>query len=422
VIEGLPLFRVDRLLEERKTAATTSSTREHWWQRAADYGISSYLIELANLPARRQASLPAAAALEQQLQVCASRAMPALLGDQAWQYWSAKAVVPSEYFAGRRALGLYPLTNLAMRSGIADWQAQTRELFEQTSAQLATDSDRYQLWVPAAEVGAVGEIAHDELGLPVPSDQQWQNLAAAFAPQWVLPAGADYDQPGKPLAGGGFEAAPLVYWQAGIGKVHGQFLPQISYVMWFSERPSTGALDILAGKLDGVVWRVTLSPTANGEWQPLIYDSIHACGCYHLFFPTPRLSHCAVDQERESAFVPQLAPHSPFAVWLQSATHYIEGLHPAPLDAEVNRYQLRPLDELRYARLNQAGETQRLYNSHGRVAESARLERFLLWTSGLVSPGAMRQWGSHATAFSGERYFDEPGLFDKEFCKTDPEP
>lgn len=29
---------------------------------------------------------------------------------------------------------------------------------------------------------------------------------------------------------------------------------------------------------------VTLAP----DGEPLLYDSIHRCGCYHKFFPTPR--------------------------------------------------------------------------------------------------------------------------------------
>jgi hypothetical protein len=422
VIDGLPLFRVDRLLQERKAAATSIAKRQQWWQRAAEHGVSSYLVEFANLPAQRQAKLPAAAELEKQLQACADAATNQLLSDSAWQYWAARAVVPSEYFAGRRALGLYPLTNMAMRAGIADWQAQTRQLYNQA----LEESANYVLWRPEANAMPVAgvayhEIAYDELDLPTPTDEQWQRLAAAFAPQWALPLGTDYDEPGRPLADGGFEPAPLVYWQASVGKVHGKFLPQISYVMWFSERPPAGALDILAGKLDGVVWRVTLSPTANGDWQPLIYDSIHACGCYHLFFPTPGLAHCAVDNERESAFVPQAAPETPFALWLQSASHYLQGLKPAPKDASVRHYQLVALDELRVPAVTANEQRPRLYNSRGLVSSSQRLERFLLWTSGLVSPGAMRQWGNHATAFSGERYFDEPALFDKEFCPVNPE-
>jgi hypothetical protein len=34
---------------------------------------------------------------------------------------------------------------------------------------------------------------------------------------------------------------------------------------------------------------------------------------------------------------------------------------------------------------------------------------------GIASPGAMRQWGTHATAFVGRRHFDAPDLIAKTF-------
>ena len=34
---------------------------------------------------------------------------------------------------------------------------------------------------------------------------------------------------------------------------------------------------------------------------------------------------------------------------------------------------------------------------------------------GIVSAGAMRQWGRHATAFVGRRHFDDADLFERRF-------
>ncbi len=55
--------------------------------------------------------------------------------------------------------------------------------------------------------------------------------------------------------------------------------------------------------------------------------------------------------------------------------------------------------------------------SSGIVPHSERLERFTLWPLGIESPGAMRQWGTHATAFVGEAHFDEPFLIDEAFAR-----
>ena len=39
---------------------------------------------------------------------------------------------------------------------------------------------------------------------------------------------------------------------------------------------------------------------------------------------------------------------------------------------------------------------------------------------GVPEPGAMRQWGRHATAFVGRRHFDDADLFEKYFEMTPP--
>jgi hypothetical protein len=52
------------------------------------------------------------------------------------------------------------------------------------------------------------------------------------------------------------------------------------------------------------------------------------------------------------------------------------------------------------------------FESDGLIPSTRRPERFLLWPLGVSSPGAMRQWGTHAIAFIGKRHFDDPDLLD----------
>ena len=101
-------------------------------------------------------------------------------------------------------------------------------------------------------------------------------------------------------------------------------LLQLVYTLWFPERPKSGTFDLLGGRLDGLVWRVTLAP----DGEPLIYDSIHPCGCYHQFFPTPRARvRAAPDPQEEWAFVPAALPRVAEGerpvVSIESRTHYI---------------------------------------------------------------------------------------------------
>ena len=64
------------------------------------------------------------------------------------------------------------------------------------------------------------------------------------------------------------------------------------------------------------------------------------------------------------------------------------------------------------------GAKRSLFGEDGIIDASERAERFLLWPYGVASPGAMRQWGTHAIAFTGRRHFDDPflleNLLDKE--------
>ena len=46
-----------------------------------------------------------------------------------------------------------------------------------------------------------------------------------------------------------------------------------------------------------------------------------------------------------------------------------------------------------------------------------RLERFILWPTGVLSPGAMRQRGRHAVAFAGRRHLDDPFFMDRMFVE-----
>ena len=60
-----------------------------------------------------------------------------------------------------------------------------------------------------------------------------------------------------------------------------------------------------------------------------------------------------------------------------------------------------------------------MFDQNGVGIGTERLERFILWATGVLSPGSMRQWGRQAVAFVGTRHFDDPFFMDKIFMKTD---
>ena len=62
-----------------------------------------------------------------------------------------------------------------------------------------------------------------------------------------------------------------------------------------------------------------------------------------------------------------------------------------------------------------------MFGDDGLVAGTQRGERWILWPMGVPEPGAMRQWGYHATAFVGRRHFDDADLLERYFSWDDAE-
>ena len=95
-----------------------------------------------------------------------------------------------------------------------------------------------------------------------------------------------------------------------------------------------------------------------------------------------------------------------------AGNHYVQRVYFEAGGANVS-YSLQVYRELRSL---PAGAGRRsLFAPDGLVPASRRGERWLLWPSGVRSPGAMRQWGHHAVAFLGKRHFDDPELMARYF-------
>jgi len=195
--------------------------------------------------------------------------------------------------------------------------------------------------------------------------------------------------------------------------------PQLVYTFWFSERPasSDGPFDLLAGKLDGVVWRVTLDLAG----EALVYDSMHACGCHHLFFPTEKVvARDLPETLDETLFVPQAAPSARpgenVVLRIESGTHYLQRLSMTSETPTADAVTYQLLDERALTTLpRRGGGSRSAYDPGGMIPGSERAERWFFWPMGIESAGQMRQWGRHATAFIGRRHFDDPFLFDAYF-------
>ena len=433
-IAGFPYLRVDRFLASLADVASRSEAAfAAWTAHLRRLDREARAVELQNLAPTALPALQvtnAAAALERGIRCAAVLAARDLALPEARAAILAGAQVPDDYSNTARTLGLYPLSALVFARGVAAWQRETLHAFGRGDAA----GDAAQLFMPpapplpAAQTRAIfAGATRDALGLPRFSPEERESLFNTFAPTFRLPGAAPHDRIGvvRWNADGspGVDASrPAVYRRLAYTRHGDRVLAQFVYTAWFSERPASGVLDILAGALDGVVVRVTVDE--GGE--PLLVDSIHPCGCFHMFFPGPRANpRPAPAGEVEWMFspagLPTLLPGQGLEFTLAAGTHAITRVAIAAAGSGTP-YAWLDDSELRSLAVPQGPHDQRrsLFDQEGLVRGTERGERYLFWPMGIASAGAMRQWGRHATAFIGRRHFDDADLLLRRFDIIEP--
>lgn len=419
-VPGFPYLRSDRFTASLVEPAATRGADglAAWRDLMAAIDRQARAAELANA-----GSAVAPAALDACRDVLA-----AADGDQ-FGALRAAARVPDDYSLALRALGLYPLTRLAFAAGIARWQQATREVFATDAARLPVDGRILRYAPQGAEVAPPALPAAAALDLPSPPPARLAEWALRHAPVLEVDTATDDDRIGAlrwSASGDGPRievdvGAPVAYLRTAFTHFTGRIRLQLVYGFWFPARPAAHALDLLAGRLDGLLWRVTL----DERGAALVYDAIHPCGCYPLFFPTESVA--ARPQPRtldEGLFAPQVAPTTGpgerIVLRVASRSHYLQRVSATAAVAPDLRYGL--IDEAALRTLPwPGGGTRSAYDAAGFIAGTERAERWLFWPMGIASAGQMRQWGRHATAFVGRRHFDDPHLLDAYFAPREPE-
>ncbi|RPH45282.1 MAG: hypothetical protein EHM87_07115 [Burkholderiales bacterium] len=346
--------------------------------------------------------------------------------------------VPDDYVDWQRALGLYPLASLAFGAGVRREEAEMRAAFARQAGRVAEGATVFAPPYPGAPVPAAvaaaddasrrarGGFARDALGVPMLDATQRAALLAAHAPVYALAGSGRDDRFGRVLRdereGTRIDTdRPTVYGRIAYTRWEGAVRVQLVYTAWFPRRAPAGPLDLLAGHLDGVLLRLTL----DADGRIAMIDSIHACGCWHLFVPVgERRTLPAPVPGEEWAFVPARLGEVPVGarvrVRLAARTHAVEGIDTVEAAAHADaRYGLDDDDALRTLP-RAAGGTRSLFDPRGRVPGTERAERWLFWPMGIADAGSMRQWGRHATAFVGRRHFDDADLLERRFERGAP--
>jgi len=423
-VPGFRYLRTSRLLSALRPAAAAS---EPAFQALADRMLaldqSARRHELRNLSA--DGTREPREAMERALQ-CARLLREADLGNpELRSALLERAVVPDDYRTAYRVLGLYALSRFPFASGVRSYQREVEEAFRRdlvpaAGATLVRHAPPPAELTQARASRILERAAANPLRIPEPGPEELSELLAAYAPSFEIETRDDNDRYGalRWLRDGDTPAvdasSAVVYAHPAWTLYEGRVLLQLVYTIWFPARPPQSANDILAGRLDGITWRVTLAP----DGAPLVYDAIHPCGCYHQFFPTPRARALPPpDPQEEWMFSPQALPaigdgERPL-LRIASGTHFIERVGVVRGLDSVARYELRPYDDLR-SLFRFTGRTS-AFGPDGLVPGTERPERLLFWPMGIESAGAMRQWGRHATAFVGRRHFDDADLFEKRF-------
>lgn len=414
-VPGFPYLRASRLLASfREQAAREEPALRAWVDRLQALDLEARVHEIANLGAN--------APLERARE-CGERLRTADLADpRARARLLERAGVPDDYSTAQRVLGLYWLTKWPFMAGVRGYHEGVLESFSRALAP-PPGGAVVRYGPPAAPALPRPRIegAANALGIPEPAPAALDALFAAHAPVFEVETAGAYDRPGALVwrqgeaLPGVDTAQPVVYHRASWTRYDGRTLLQLVYTIWFPERPPESPGDLLAGALDGVTWRVTLAP----DGEPLVYDSMHPCGCFHLFFPTPRAApRPAPSSTVEWMFAPQSLPRVADGerpvVRVATRTHYVERVRLERAPASGVHYAFRPYDELR-SLPHPGGGRRSPFGSGGIIAGTERAERFLFWPMGVDSPGAMRQAGRHATAFVGRRHFDDADLMERRF-------
>ena len=425
-VRGFPYLRASRLLAAlRARAAGDEAALQALADRMLALDLEARRHEIRNLPGPAHATREAL----ERTQHCGRLLRELdLAKPELRRELLARAQVPDDYRTAQRILGFYALTRLAFAEGVQRHEREVRDAFRR-ELQVAAGASllRYApppgAPLPRSRVALIlAHAAGNPLGIPEPGESELEELLAAYAPSFEIVVKGDYDRfgalrwlrgdQGTTLAVDGGQLT--VYAHPAWTLYRDRVLLQLVYTIWFPERPPASAGDILAGKLDGVTWRVTLAP----DGEPLVYDAIHACGCYHLFFPTARAqARPTPDGPEEWLFAPQSLPRIAEGerplLRIASGTHYIERVTLVQGSDSLARYELRPYSDLRS--LFRFTTRASAFGPDGLVPGSERAERLRYWPMGIASAGAMRQWGRQATAFIGRRHFDDADLFEKRF-------
>ncbi|VAX36207.1 hypothetical protein MNBD_UNCLBAC01-1067, partial [hydrothermal vent metagenome] len=208
---------------------------------------------------------------------------------------------------------------------------------------------------------------------------------------------------------------PTLYYYVTYAFIKNKPAIQFNYTWWYSKRSGPHAPRIEHGELDGMTLRITL----NDQGQPLMMDIMNSCGCYHFFVPNKnfvkkiKIKRFALDPFVPSWF-PDDYPNKTLKLKINTGWHQVVNIEAQDTSQEGIPYQLVAYDELEQLK-KENGQTESVFDQHGIMKGSSRIEPYIFFSSGIPKVGYMRQRAQHPIKLVGWAHFTDPDLFDQNF-------
>ncbi len=224
---------------------------------------------------------------------------------------------------------------------------------------------------------------------------------------------------------------PAIYFFTTTALIQGEERLQLNYVYWFSEHPKmSGGFDPEAGKVEGLTLRITL----GRDDEPVFYETIYNCGCYHRVYASESIErrareefgepkgkfHTAVQKKRRfkiDFYSPETVADNPserLVIFSEAGRHMQLSIRrESDIAGAANVVQERAMAVKPYELLETgACDGLGIFNSDTLVAGADRAESWMLIPTGLYHAGTPRRRGAQLIHF--DQYdFDDPQLLEK---------
>ena len=335
--------------------------------------------------------------------------------------------IPREYSTFQRIVGVYPLFSIPVFLGtkqshkkFSDWHNTPVEKLKTfgTVKNFSPSEFLFFYFDDLAEM--FSSSRRNSLGIPQLTDEEMKKLIIAFAPLYSQDVAEDYDQFGEVVWKNGKVTVdttkPAVYYFVSYAILKNQPAVQLNYVIWYTGRFGPNSPWIERGSLDGITVRITLDQ--NG--LPLMLDTMNNCGCYHFFIPRRDkikeiIPHPLTLAPFVPAWLPESYPEKNLHLRINSGWHQLQHISAGDTAEKTFNYQLLPYEVLESLPHDEDGRTESVFTPAGIMKNSQRIEPLIFFSMGIPRIGFMRERGHHAISMTGEAYFDDPRLFEKNF-------